>query len=307
MFNARRLNLLCALILAIGGTTCGASGNSSEAASAFRQAAASTGLCAAQFQWNALDVVCADASRFNRKTLPLSSMQAAGLVFRTGAVTGDGKAVVGATDDSVAGVSTTGADTLWSMKIRAVKELTVDATGDTVAFSSTGTGVFVLTVAGRDLNQVAKGGETPRLSPDGARLATVVDSGIVVLDFGTGDTKRLAGGSRPAWLPDSKSVSYLSLLGAFEVLDVATSRSTPFLDGRGVVSPVEWSPDGQWQLFARERRTWWARNVASESPADLIVRRASDGDEFVLATFSLRDQRARYGWVVNPDLASAAR
>ena len=302
--SRRDLAILFTVTVLLADTGCGTAGSGSDAARAYRDTSSTTGLAAVQFRWNVLDVITGGPSGFKKTTMEVPAMKGAGLVFKHGVVSQDGKAVVGITDDSMSGVSTTGSETLWSMKIRAVKDLALSADGTHVAFSSTGSGLFLLSIADRDLNQIAPTGETPSWSPDGTRLAYVVDSGIVVLNLETGDSKRLTGGTRPRWLPDSKSLSYLTLLGTFEILDVASAVSKPFMDGRGVVSAVEWSRDGQWLLFTRESRTWWARNVASGQPGELVVRQVSDGSEFTIANISLKDNPPPYSWVVSPELAA---
>jgi Tol biopolymer transport system component len=89
----------------------------------------------------------------------------------------------------------------------------------------------------------------PRLSPDGARLALVVDSELWVYDLHGRPPVKLAtegGIYSPLWTPDGARLIYESnFAGALRIIPVASGASSSAASPAGHFHPHGWSPDGK--------------------------------------------------------------
>jgi serine/threonine-protein kinase len=100
------------------------------------------------------------------------------------------------------------------------------------------------------------------LSPDGRRLAVVIEGGsrgdVWIKELDEGPLSRLTFGGEyngyPSWTPDGRSVVYASLRdGEWDVWSKradGTGTETQLLDLERDVWVTEWSPDGEWLLIA---------------------------------------------------------
>jgi serine/threonine-protein kinase len=100
------------------------------------------------------------------------------------------------------------------------------------------------------------------LSPDGRRLAVVVEGGgrgdVWIKELDEGPLSRLTFGGEyngyPSWTPDGRSVVYASLRGGewnvWSKRADGTGSETQLLDLARDVWVTEWSPDGEWLLIA---------------------------------------------------------
>ena len=131
----------------------------------------------------------------------------------------------------------------------------------TLVFASNRTGVFQIysvRADGTQLGQLTRGkaaDTAPRFSPDGRRIVFsrspkqyMYDLWVMNAD-GSGQRRLAAGGSVPAWSPDSRRIAYVTATGRLVILDVDSPRTVTIL-GRNV-NPY-WSPDGRLIAFAHE-------------------------------------------------------
>ena len=120
----------------------------------------------------------------------------------------------------------------------------------------------------------------PRISPDGRRIAVVIDaafSKIWVLDVERGTFTRasqLAGDQdRAAWMPDGVHVTFgadTTGSGAIRLFSDridGTGSATLLFDGSGSASPLGWSPDGRRLLY---------RQIGATTGQDVWVYSADD-------------------------------
>jgi Tol biopolymer transport system component len=103
------------------------------------------------------------------------------------------------------------------------------------------------------------------LSPDGSKIAYVVDKQILVAHLNGSGVRKMTGGPMfaewPSWSPDGAMIAYQRYGGALAVLEVATGRPTQVTtEGRGLPLPVDiqpqFTPDGSSLLYTHiyERR-----------------------------------------------------
>jgi Tol biopolymer transport system component len=125
--------------------------------------------------------------------------------------------------------------------------------------------VYTVPAAGGHARQVTQGdlaAHSPSWSPDGARLAYVQGSRIVVRSLGSGTTRSIVSGlvsnDPPAWSPDGRRIAFTGLTlpeGVARISVVASTgskpkvvASTPWGTGDDQRGPV-WSPDGKLLAF----------------------------------------------------------
>jgi TolB protein len=122
-------------------------------------------------------------------------------------------------------------------------------------------GVFVLGTEGRGLRLLAVHGYVGSWSPDGRKLAYLVDAGqgspqIYVADADGSHRRRLVDGTDPTWSPDGRRIAYVqhskrgSLGHAIAVVDSGGGAPSLLLrlPRRGVYG-LAWSPVGDWVAF----------------------------------------------------------
>ena len=115
----------------------------------------------------------------------------------------------------------------------------------------------IRTGARREIQGVVDG-RTAAFSPDGKRIASWADGGIVLVDAGTAALTRLEGtksfGGTPRWSPDGTRLAWVSgdlqapVKGRFnitiDVWDSATGERKTVIGPHQVLGEPEWSPDG---------------------------------------------------------------
>ena len=143
---------------------------------------------------------------------------------------------------------------------------------------------------------------SPRVSPDGSRIAVERDGDIWVLDVGRGTMSRLStrGGNNPVWTPDGSRITFSrgneiwwQPSGGVGEAELLTRHD------QGVV-PASWSPDGQVLAFgvgsALRSEIWTLRRDGEVAPlieADFQVSRPDfSPDGRWLAYESLESGRA---------------
>jgi WD40 repeat protein len=124
--------------------------------------------------------------------------------------------------------------------------------------SGWGTGIGIPTVYGAATGAYVRefDGISPAWSPDGTRIATVVQGDLQVWDAATGAKLLGLRGHDPAWSPDGTRIATVSREGAIQVWHVATppsrqrllkrrkSRPALVLDGDHWLKSKAWAPDG---------------------------------------------------------------
>ena len=112
--------------------------------------------------------------------------------------------------------------------------------------------------------------DTPRLSPDGKRVAYFSDATgeyqLYVRDVATGETTQLTSDLdrkvyHPCWSPDGKKMLFGDKDFALFVVDVATKKRTKIDESHVLdndeftweVSDYAWSPDSRWVAYSLPR------------------------------------------------------
>ena len=117
----------------------------------------------------------------------------------------------------------------------------------------------------RPLTETRRIYDTPRLSPDGRRLAVTIwderaeKAHIWIYDLEREALTRLsgAGGALPIWTPDGESVAFVSRTASFEIVwqaadgSGAAERLTSLMSSNS--EPESWSPDGKLLVFNDDR------------------------------------------------------
>ena len=122
--------------------------------------------------------------------------------------------------------------------------------GRRLAYRAAG-GVFVRVVGGRPLRVSAEQGIPAAWTPDGKRIALVVDSGIVSVSASPGGVQKVisrTGGQDPAWSPDAKRIVW-SMDGDLWIASATGSARRKLAATRFSDVQPEWSPDGRRVVF----------------------------------------------------------
>ncbi len=127
--------------------------------------------------------------------------------------------------------------------------------------------------------------DTPKLSPDGRRLALSVGTGLVVKQLDTGPATQIvrpvSGRNflRPNWHPDGRSLLFYTSGVKDSVLsmrDDGVGGATSVVDEPRGVADAIWSPDGQWIVY----RT----SVEGANGSDIFAQRVEGGTPLQLLT-----------------------
>ncbi|MEE8129091.1 MAG: hypothetical protein V3T48_02300, partial [Vicinamibacterales bacterium] len=120
-------------------------------------------------------------------------------------------------------------------------------------------------------------GNWPRLSPDGTRVASVIDNDVWLLDLdGGADTRLTEDGLSvmPSWTPDGSGLTFtVTDGGAYARPADLSLEAAPLSTNQagGTVGPTEWSPDGQTLVFhlvsgGDQRDLWMSRRDGEPEP-----------------------------------------
>lgn len=105
---------------------------------------------------------------------------------------------------------------------------------------------------GEHERRIAGGGPDAAWSPDGTRLAATDGSAVAIVDAKTGETRRLAEGTRPRWSPDASTILF-SRDGEIAIVPAAGGEPAPLVTREaagGACSEAIWAPDGSAIAFA---------------------------------------------------------
>lgn len=188
------------------------------------------------------------------------------------------------------------------------------------ALSASGTLLYVRGTRDREVVEVGAGGSTiplplragsyshPRLSPDGRRLAAVLDvqggEELRIFDLATGAAIIIGSGPRispPTWSHDGRSIMYGT--GVRDSVTIwrraadASAPAVPVAARRGLFGAGVISPDGRWLLYGRPPRGsetaggLWYSSLGADSTSSLLLQ--SNGAP-ISARFSPDGERVAY-------------
>ena len=139
--------------------------------------------------------------------------------------------------------------------------------------------------------EFVSGGQEPRLSPDGKRLA-LRRNGIWITDLaGENGIKLSAFGQLPTWSPDGSRLAYngrVEEVGAGIFERAASGVGDPQLLLAGVVFPKVWTPDGRFLLYMmrgpKTRSDIWALpSFGERTPFPLLNSKADENTPLMSA------------------------
>ena len=188
------------------------------------------------------------------------------------------------------------------------------------ALSANGTLLYVRGSRDREVVEVGAGGATtalplraggyshPRLSPDGRRLAAVMEGPggeeLRVFDLASGAAIIIASGARvsaPTWGRDGRTLMYgtggRDSVTIWRRIADASAPAEVVAQRRGIFGSPVISPDGRWILYGRPARAGeqsgglWYASLGGDSTSKLLVQ--SNGS-LISARFSADGQRVAY-------------
>lgn len=136
-------------------------------------------------------------------------------------------------------------------------------------------------------------------SPDSRSIVFSRHGKIIIVNIETGDRKVIASGSRPAWSPDGRWLSFTSSDGRPMLLDPSSRKEVVLYGGRKITGPIAWSPDSCCVSFSDLGRN--IEDLFGIIEGRIIVYRISDGAWFPLVRIGGegRGTSARFGWFYN--------
>ncbi|MEP7380396.1 MAG: protein kinase [Gemmatimonadota bacterium] len=188
------------------------------------------------------------------------------------------------------------------------------------ALSASGSLLYVRGTRDREVVEMGAGGvvtplplraggyQHPRLSPDGRRLALIVESQggqeLRVFDLTTGAATMLANAPRftpPSWARDGRTLVYgvggRDSVSIWRRVADASAPAVLVAQRRGIFGPTVISPDGRWIVYGRPPRPseqvggLWYTSLTGDSASALLV--PSSGSP-IAARFSADGQRVAY-------------
>jgi WD40 repeat protein len=139
------------------------------------------------------------------------------------------------------------------------------------------------------------GSESVGWSPDSRSIVFSRHGKIIIVNVTTGDQKVMTSGSRPAWSPDGRWISFTSSDGRPMLLDPSSRKEVALYGGSRITGPIAWSPDSCCISFSDHGRN--VEDFLGIIQGRMIVYRISDGTWFPLVHFGLKGGiSSRFGW-----------
>jgi dipeptidyl aminopeptidase/acylaminoacyl peptidase len=124
-------------------------------------------------------------------------------------------------------------------------------------------------------------------SPDGNSLVFNNEGAVLLVDSGTGSSRKIADGSAPLWSPSGDWISFITPDREAALLNVSSGESRRIDAGRKTGTPIEWSPDGEYLLILE--------GEGSHVPFGCLwVYRVSDGAFVPIPNYGTGGPRAKW-------------
>lgn len=127
-------------------------------------------------------------------------------------------------------------------------------------------------------------------SSDNTHLLFSGGGNVLMFDLRSAQSRNLTEGGGARWSPSGDRITYLTRSGGAAILDIATGESMPIVNGREILSPVSWSPGGDYLLIL-ERHAPYLPCLASSR---LEVYRISDKALFSIPCYGVSGPRVEW-------------
>jgi len=122
-------------------------------------------------------------------------------------------------------------------------------------------------------------------SPDSRQILYSRHNRVLTVDIETGEREEIAEGNNPAWSPDGRWISYVTLDRRPVLMDPSTRRVIKLWGGRQLTGPMAWSPDSCCISFSSDARDIRDMSDLIYPAGRLIIYRISDGSWFKFSGF----------------------
>jgi hypothetical protein len=135
----------------------------------------------------------------------------------------------------------------------------------------------------------------PDWSPDGSALVYAREGKIYIFDIANRSSRYLADGHDPTWSPNGKWIGFVAPDGHASLVTTAGEPQTWSMSQHRPISPMRWSPSGDFVSFTEKLPTMYA---LLDAVAKLVVSRVSDGKALTIRTLGSESVTSRaFYWI----------
>jgi len=135
----------------------------------------------------------------------------------------------------------------------------------------------------------------PDWSPDGSAIAYAKEGKIYIFDLAKRSSRYLAEGHDPTWSTNKNRIAFVAPDGHASLVTTAGMPLRWTLSQHLPISPMRWSPDGNFVSFSEKLPTIYA---LLDAVAKLVVCRVSDGKTVIIRNLGSESVNARaFYWI----------
>ena len=213
-------------------------------------------------------------------------------------------------DDGLIGVDLNGR-VIWSFAYFHAMELVVAPSGQSIATRGLNTitgqvGLYTISISTHSIHLVSTTGREPAWSADEGQLAFTEADSVVVEELATQRRSIVAtGADRPSLRSRDNEVTYRHVKSDTFMQQMEDVPARRYIPAKDIYTPLRWSPDGNYLLFARKSRRLFAPLSCLEQN-EIVIRRFADGADAVIGT-TCKGAPINYDWVDNASFLALAK